>query len=220
MEVDSVKERKADEPLSIRITSGGKMKSWIEVVLKSLKENPEKPILLHTLPHATKRDAPEAATKVDPQKDKEIEDSEKATSTHQPSVSNIPRLASIVEIIKREYLKELPQSLVKSGLYQYNRLGVLEENESARDANQIQSEEERTNEILAALSGSNNNLKIQKTPYMQTMLSVKPQEGLDSTWTVQDPITHKLSRNARYRFKKREQKDEHGNENMETDGDV
>lgn len=37
MEVDSVKERKAEEPLSIRITSGGKMKNIIELVLKSLK---------------------------------------------------------------------------------------------------------------------------------------------------------------------------------------
>ncbi len=90
---------------------------------------------------------------------KEVDDPDKDVaeiiSNHQPSVSNIPRLVSVVEIIKREYLKNLPQSLLKSGLYQYNRIGSLEDVDTKQGSKKSPSEEERTQEILAALSGSN-----------------------------------------------------------------
>jgi len=98
----------------------------------------------------------------------------------------------------------------------------LEDADTTQGSKKSRSEEERTQEILAALSGSNN-LKIQKTPYIQTMLSVKSLEGIDSTWTYQEPLTQKMSRNARYRFKKRQQKGGEGDEihqAMDTDGDT
>ena len=42
-----------------------------------------------------------------------------------PSTNAIPKLISVVEIIKREYLKLPNDTLV--GLYQYNELGTLED---------------------------------------------------------------------------------------------
>jgi len=145
---------------------------------------------------------------------------EKVASKHQPSVSNIPRLISVVEIIKREYLRDLPQSLTKAGLYQYNRIGSLEEADAKQEANNLPTEADRAQEILMALSGSNN-LKIQKTPYLQILLSVKPPEGFDKTWSHQEPLTQKLSRSSRYRFNKRQKKGGEANvQAMETDGDA
>lgn len=71
------------------------------------------------------------------------------------SMSTIPRLISVVEIIKREYLKTLDPVLAEagklSGLHQYNELGALEEdnsNETAADA-----EQDRLDALALALRG-------------------------------------------------------------------
>jgi hypothetical protein len=75
-----------------------------------VKENPTRPLVLHTLPHKpddslkdTETDAPGPSAKK-----RKIE----------PATTNIPRLISVVEIIKREF---------KTGpLHQYNELGCLD----------------------------------------------------------------------------------------------
>jgi len=70
------------------------------------------------------------------------------------STTTIPRLISVVEIIKREYLKtlEMTHSRVLSGLYQYNEIGYLEQDES-QDG--MHSEEDRAQALAMALEGKN-----------------------------------------------------------------
>jgi hypothetical protein len=70
------------------------------------------------------------------------------------STTTIPRLISVVEIIKREYLKtlEMTHSRVLSGLYQYNEIGYLEQDESQ---DSMPSEEDRAQALAMALEGKN-----------------------------------------------------------------
>lgn len=49
------------------------------------------------------------------------------TKRHGLSIANIPRMISVVEIIKREYLKTLNREDGSVQLYQYNRFGPSEE---------------------------------------------------------------------------------------------
>ncbi len=68
----------------------------------------------------------------------------------------VPRLVSVVEIIKREYLKKLDTSLADgsgslSGLYQYNELGEAISSNDGSEA--VDSEEQRSLAISHALSG-------------------------------------------------------------------
>jgi hypothetical protein len=59
-------------------------------------------------------------------------------------MSTTPRLISVVEIIKREYLKSLAQkrSPRRIGLHQYNEIGLLDDLQTRDDAN-CQSQDER-----------------------------------------------------------------------------
>lgn len=68
----------------------------------------------------------------------------------------VPRLVSVAEIIKREYLKKLDASLADgsgslSGLYQYNELGEAVPSNDESEA--VDSEEQRSLAISHALSG-------------------------------------------------------------------
>ena len=82
-----------------------------------------------------------------------------------PSTSTVSRLISVVEIIKREYLKilETTHSTKLHGLHQYNEIGILEDlglvvtstsNQTA-DAIELESarEVERSQNIIEAISG-------------------------------------------------------------------
>ena len=81
-----------------------------------------------------------------------------------PSTNTVSRLISVVEIIKREYLKilETTHSARFHGLHQYNEIGTLEDlglvvassNQTA-DAKELESarEVERSRNIIEAISG-------------------------------------------------------------------
>lgn len=83
-------------------------------------------MIIHTIP-AAKQDAP--ADKSNSPAQNKTPVSTKDTERMPQSVSNVPRLISVVEIIKREYLKQLDaihQDHGKlTGLYQYNEIGDL-----------------------------------------------------------------------------------------------
>lgn len=66
------------------------------------------------------------------------------------------RLISVVEIIKREYVKTLASSKSSRliGLHQYNEISCLEDLEPPKQPSQV-TEEERTANILQALEGKN-----------------------------------------------------------------
>lgn len=74
-----------------------------------------------------------------------------AKSPH--STSNIPRLISVSEIIKREYFRKLPPD--STGLYQYNYLGYLEEDDPALSNPNTLDENDRAEYIRAVLEGKN-----------------------------------------------------------------
>lgn len=73
-------------------------------------------------------------------------------------MATIPRLISVAEIIKREYLKKLDPSNseggILPGLHQYNEIGCLEEPDTSSDDPQTQDEARQT-AITAALQGKN-----------------------------------------------------------------
>lgn len=79
----------------------------------------------------------------------------KANRMHQ-STTLIPRLVSVVEIIKREYVKKLDPVLAEggslSGLHQYNEVGTLEERNEDDEGD---SETNRLQAIAHALQSRN-----------------------------------------------------------------
>ena len=83
-----------------------------------------------------------------------------------PSTSTVSRLISVVEIIKREYLKtlETTHSTRLHGLHQYNEIGTLEDlglvvesGDQTADAKELETarEVERSRNIIEAVSGKN-----------------------------------------------------------------
>jgi hypothetical protein len=128
------------EPHELRITTGGKIENWVKFALDFLQvrsrlrspppharetadqrqreENAMRPLILHTLP-AKKNPTADATEPL-------VRDAPPDSSPY-PALT-IPRLISVVEIIKREYLKALDATHppVLTGLHQYNELGSLE----------------------------------------------------------------------------------------------
>ncbi|EJD06676.1 uncharacterized protein FOMMEDRAFT_76695 [Fomitiporia mediterranea MF3/22] len=148
----------------MRITSGGKINLWVDFALNFLRVRiyHYNSLVLHTMA----ADPSPTGDSVEPV-DTTAKDSGAAKAVSQ-SVRNIPRLISVVEIIKREYFKTLPPGPESTGLHQYNHLGFLEErelNSGYEDAD----EESRQRGITAALKG-HNFLRQEKTPYMKITL--------------------------------------------------
>lgn len=126
----------------------------------------DKPLVLHTLPapkgkapvpqdeSETRHAAPPQPTESDNLDSTEQEAKIKRLHT---SMANIPRLVSVVEIIKREYLKTLDPVLARagslSGLHQYNEIGDLcEEGLLEGTGNE---EQDRIQSLAQALQGRN-----------------------------------------------------------------
>lgn len=171
------------------------MKSWVSFALDHLERN-DKPVVLHTLPLV--------------QTTNETEKTQGALSN---ATTVIPRLVSVVEIIKREYLKslELKQSTRLTGLHQYNELGCLEDleaedNRMEQDTPQAANEEARVQNIVQALGGENH-VRQKQTPFMRITLSTQSLPELKERGaTYQPPLIRKLSKSAKARAKKREKK--------------
>ncbi|GAA5907050.1 uncharacterized protein JCM6883_006123 [Sporobolomyces salmoneus] len=84
--------------ISIRVRTDSKMKQLINLALSSLRDQPDMPIVLHSfpLPSSTSTDAP-------------------STSTTTPTVTSnavdaLPKLVSVAEVIKREYVRFLVET--------------------------------------------------------------------------------------------------------------
>lgn len=102
--------------------------------------NPDVALVLHTLP------APNPNTQNDPVQKKGSDSNDEPQSSvnvkgkeRMPhSAASVPRLISVVEIIKREYLKQLDavhQDHGKlTGLFQYNEIGSLPDSEPEESA--------------------------------------------------------------------------------------
>ncbi|KAJ7641493.1 hypothetical protein FB45DRAFT_900350 [Roridomyces roridus] len=185
----------------IRISNHGKISGWVTHALDFLDRHEDIPIVLHTLPATPKPDAPS-----------ENPDAAPAKPANPPSfahtASTVPRLISVVEIIKREYVKklDLEHSSVLTGLHQYNEIGTLEElgvvvpvADDEQDA-----ETQRSQDIVATLQGKLH-VKTKQTPFMKITLSRTKLTGLDIA-TYQAPLMRKISKSAKQRATRRERK--------------
>jgi len=151
------------ESHEMRITQGGKIRSWVDFALKFFEENEDKALVLHTLPAAAKEKSKQTGTMEvtagdddDPQEAPPLpQGADPVNTTKKSGLSvstiTIPRLISVVEIIKREYLNALNanRSPRLVGLYQYNEMGSLEDNEREEEE-----EEDRVTMITEALAGT------------------------------------------------------------------
>ncbi|KAK1220023.1 hypothetical protein PQX77_017230 [Marasmius sp. AFHP31] len=188
------------DPYSIRITSGGKIKSWVSFSLEYLEkdENANRPLVFHTLPatsETTGKDAPAPS---------------KTACNASNVINTIPRLISVVEIIKREYVKllETKHSTRLIGLHQYNQTGTLEDLGLAEDDFGVNDEEQRTLELSRALDGKNFP-KQKQTPYMKiTLCCIELPDLVTKGATYQPPSRRRISKSARARAKKRQKKSE------------
>ncbi|TCD66875.1 hypothetical protein EIP91_000773 [Steccherinum ochraceum] len=198
-----------DPPHEMRIASGRKLHSYVEFALKHfeaclLREKPDQALVLHTLP-AKKQPIPEQGDAFEPP----APQTQPAKKGLQPSVSDVPRLISVVEIIKREYLKQLDavhhDHGKVTGLHQYNEIGSLPDEAPENDV--ADQEGARIQALTQALQGKNH-LKIKKSPYMKVILS---RRELDETqvrsFTKQKPGVRRLPRSTVARAKRRAAKD-------------
>ena len=124
------------------------------------QENEEKALVLHTLP-AAKKGGSIQIEKTDNAGDNDETQLENDTATKDkkkglsPSTTTIPRLITVAEIIKREYLlamdaKRMPDLV---GLYQYNEIGCIEDGVES-DANEGKDgAEDRMKMLAEALEG-------------------------------------------------------------------
>ncbi|CAA7262498.1 unnamed protein product [Cyclocybe aegerita] len=189
----------------IRITTSGKIKSWVAVALAFFEDETQaKGLVLHTFPASVTNGALlERVTGKDPILRKQ------AAAT----ISAIPRLISVAEIIKREFGKtmEAKRSSRMKGFHQYNEIGTLEAlgltvTPAAEDGTPLTREDARSHSILEALSGRNYARQTQ-SPYMRITLStVERPDLVERGATYQAPTIRKLSKSAKARAKKQEKK--------------
>ncbi|KAF4616882.1 hypothetical protein D9613_008920 [Agrocybe pediades] len=190
-------ETTSDTTKAIRITSHGKMKLWVGYSLSFFEDLQEhKKIVFHTLPASMDYQG------------KLVEESGKQTtsSNKMSTLSLIPRLVSVVEIIKREFMKHLDstKSARMLGLHQYNEIGHLETQGHPVEG---ETEAQRSESIIQALSGKSHP-KQKQTPFMRITLSLEEQPGLvDAGATYQPPSRRKVSKSAKTRAKKRAKKE-------------
>ncbi|KAH9476027.1 hypothetical protein JR316_0011596 [Psilocybe cubensis] len=152
----------------IRITGHGKMKQWVANSLAFLESSDENKLLIfHTLPSEL-----DPLMSLGEESGKQV--THKAAST---STDLIPRLISVVEIIKREYVKNLESkhTIRMTGLHQYNEMGSLQalgvRVTPAEGAFEETAEVTRSRTIIQALEGKNHPRQ-SRTPFMRVTLSL------------------------------------------------
>ncbi|CAE6528955.1 unnamed protein product [Rhizoctonia solani] len=190
-------------PHSMRIASHGKISLLVAFALKFLKENPTRPLVLHTLPYKSGADAEETEVPEPDTKKRKIE----------PSTTNVARLISVAEIIKREF-KE-------GSLHQYNEIGCLDAPGSREGGLGAGVPSEPGAERQAALQKvveGKNHLPIKRIPYMKITLSQSQlPEGQVPNSTYQPPIIKKQCRGTRKRSRRRAKKTGNSTETKPTD---
>jgi len=131
------------------------------MLLNFFEENEEKALVLHTLPAAKKGGSIQSGKTGDNAGDNEGTPLENDTATKDkkkglsPSTTTIPRLITVAEIIKREYLlamdvKRMPDLV---GLYQYNEIGCIEKGVENDADEEKDDAEDRMKMLAQALEG-------------------------------------------------------------------
>ncbi|OBZ72255.1 hypothetical protein A0H81_07461 [Grifola frondosa] len=195
----------------LRITNHGKINGWVSFALdhfKVVQKYANRPLVLHTLPvqkpnlNLPTQDVPAENTTVQVQSDVKAVGQPQRMNT---SMSTIPRLISVVEIIKREYLNALDPVLAEagclSGLHQYNEIGELQEHSSIEGS--ANEGEDRLNMLAHALQGRGH-LKQQKVAFMRvTLCQNELPELIVRGATYQRPVIRKLPKSSRVRAKRK-----------------
>jgi len=190
----------------VRITSHGKIKCWVAVSLQFLLDEASDctRVVLDTLPVSVDVSIPlnDTTPRNNP------------PANFHPSTSTVNRLISVVEIIKREYLKvlETTHSTRLLGLHQYNEIGTLEElgivvasSSETGGVKELESalDVKRTQDIMQAMGGKHFTRRKQ-TPFMRITLSTRElPELIEKNATYQPPTCRKLSKSAKGRARKR-----------------
>ncbi|RPD54294.1 hypothetical protein L226DRAFT_555248 [Lentinus tigrinus ALCF2SS1-7] len=192
-------------PHEIRITNHGKINNWVSFALEHLQKYEDRPLVLHTLP------APKANTPATGEQTATAVAEKKAGSGLHPSMATIPRLVSVVEIIKREYLKTLDPALAESGslsgLHQYNEVGDLAEAGYEESEGSGRAEQDRQESLARALQGRNH-VQQKKIAFMRVTLARKQIPALAAHGaTYQSPAVRKLNKNVRARLRKKKAKE-------------
>ncbi|KAF8345289.1 hypothetical protein F5887DRAFT_220923 [Amanita rubescens] len=211
----------------IRISSNTKIKPCVTFSLDWFDNNDDTPLVLHTLPYgylapADRKEKEKERTEPDTQnpdtaptkKPPRQEASTKIVTT------NVPRLISVVEIIKREFLRNLAihHSPRLAGLHQYTEIGCLEDLPkpvqaessipSREEGEREETVDERAKEVVLALSGKNH-VRETRTPYMKITLSLNVIPSLlDQGASYQPPTIRRVSKSAKSRAKKRARRTE------------
>ena len=127
------------------------------------QDNEERALVLHTLPVAgeEKSKKVDASDGNEPQEAPQLPQGTEAIkretgSGFSASTTVIPRLITVVEIIKREYLAAMnaKRSPHLVGLFQYNEMGSLEDQVEGEKEEGEQSANDRMKMIAEALGGS------------------------------------------------------------------
>lgn len=145
----------------MRITSGGSIAGYVKFALtflqvglthssgasKSLiwaKENHGRPLTLHTMP------ATQAASSAESPAGPSVQ---KPHSTLGPALLNVPRLISVVEIIKRECLAALTSASDPSGKGKHRARGIWQYTESGQLSNATSGTDGETLDLARVLEG-------------------------------------------------------------------
>ncbi|KAI0683391.1 hypothetical protein BC835DRAFT_1296050 [Cytidiella melzeri] len=199
----------------VRITTHGKMKAWVEFALDFFEKNEVRPLTFHTQPAKARPRPPEADTDLpdEPAWDAPApadQQNPKKQERMPPSLLLVPRLVSVVEIIKREYLKKLDMAGkgCLSGLYQYNELGNIAPPDG--EDTETDPQAERARSIAIALKGKNYPKLTKRNACMKVTLCRTQLRHLATKQaiTYQKPNVHKLSKSAKARAKKRLQREQ------------
>ncbi|KAF8322665.1 hypothetical protein DL93DRAFT_2162788 [Clavulina sp. PMI_390] len=213
-------------PYFVQIKSRQKIRTLVKFALEFIESNPKRPLVLQTIPPNEQEDSLKAsfekndaatvpttsqasASTSAPAKNSTSKQTDKSSKREKLNgvTLTIPKLISVVEIIKREFLIQETIAAHKARLdlrssrrlYQYNHLGVLENNDAPGSSSSPSLEE--------LLSGKHH-LKIHRTPYMRIYLcqsELLPEIVGDATY--QPPLEPpKRSRAAQSRDRKKRRK--------------
>lgn len=215
----------SSDPFELRITNHGKIRNFVSFALNFIKENPSRPLVLHTLPRRDEENGRNDMSIGDGHLDSNVV--EKQTSDNDSeypvrkrklhaSTSTIPKLITVVEITKREYIKWVRErkksggseavqpNVLCSGLHQYNQLETLQDLELLPSDKQ-----EQESNLTRVLSGRNYP-KQDRTPHLRITLSVSALPALEELHgaTHQSPSVVVKSKSARSRERRKQRKAE------------
>ncbi|WVQ67876.1 uncharacterized protein L199_006081 [Kwoniella botswanensis] len=206
-----------DEPYKMRITSGGSISSFVDFAINFLNVNPHTPLVLHTLPPPQPN-----------QKNTEAGPSttNKYSTTLLTCTTNISRLISVVEIIKRSYIEQLRSSSNDSKTKGKGKMrmskGIWQYTESALYHPPVPDPGTESEE---AMGGEMNGLervlkgklrpKMTHHPYLTITLSTIPL-GLEQKRNV--TVQHTMVKAKNSKKKKKASKTSHDDEREEEEG--